>query len=132
MYQYRTVFPLALSKVYLNTKEECAQHLKECVKITNEFLSSNNLKPLSKAKIIAGQRLLKLDFSENPYARKLVGDEQPITTEFLKKDMEAEERKKISSKKRKEKAALKCQKKKLEKMRLIVVETEQASSETKT
>lgn len=111
MYQYRTVFPLAMSKIYCNTKEECAAHLKECVKITNEFLASHNMKPLSKAKIISGQRLLKIDISVNPYVKKLVGDENPITTEYLQKDLESEERKKIALKKRKEKAKLRCQKK---------------------
>lgn len=85
MYQYNTFYPLAKSKIYINSIEEATSILRKVINLTNQFRRGKNQFALSVHEIENGQRLLKIHADEMGEMPNFLGDECPITLENLRR-----------------------------------------------
>lgn len=79
MFQYTTFLPLASSKSYFASINDCRKQLIKVIQKTNEYRSDKNEHRLSREEIENGQRLLKIDASENAQVMSVLGPEKEIS-----------------------------------------------------
>lgn len=89
VYQYSTFTPMIFSKKYFKTKKECYDHLKECIRLTNEHRSlwKKNGKfesPLTLEEIECGQKILVINLEKNPDVMNILGEQSDFSVEHKK------------------------------------------------